>query len=70
MLFRSPSCVSFVREGVVQRQADDHAVTLVDVYPAFQDSTEDLISGDLIHPNDAGYQVMADAVVAELHPAP
>lgn len=51
---------------MIRRQADDHALTLVDVYPAFQDSTEDLISSDLIHPNDVGYQVMADAVIAAL----
>jgi lysophospholipase L1-like esterase len=38
-------------------------VTVVDVYARFQGRSQELIAGDLIHPNDAGYQVMADAVI-------
>lgn len=41
-------------------------VTVVDVYSRFQGRSQELIAGDLIHPNDAGYQVMADAVIAVL----
>lgn len=39
-------------------------VTLVDLYPLFQDRSNELISNDFIHPNDAGYAVMAEAVIA------
>ena len=45
-------------------------VTVVDVFPLFQDRSLELVSPDGIHPNDAGYQVMADAVISELRSAP
>jgi lysophospholipase L1-like esterase len=41
-------------------------VTVVDVYARFQGHSQEFISGDFIHPNDAGYQVMADAVIEAL----
>jgi len=41
-------------------------VTVVDVFPLFQDRSLELVSPDGIHPNDAGYQVMADAIIAML----
>lgn len=41
-------------------------VTLVDLYPLFQGKTARLIAGDLIHPNDEGYRVMAEAVLGAL----
>lgn len=52
---------------IIRRQAGDHSATLVDVYPLFQGRAADLISGDSIHPNDDGYRVMADAVIAALN---
>ncbi len=48
----------------VARGRDD--VTVVDLYPLFQGRTPGLISPDRIHPNDAGYNVMADAVIAAI----
>ena len=51
---------------IVRRQADEHDVTVADVYPSFQGRSEELISGDQIHPNDEGYRVMADAAIAAL----
>ena len=45
-------------------------VTVVDVFPLFQNRSLELVSPDGIHPNDAGYQVMADAVISELRSAP
>ena len=42
-------------------------VTVVDIYPLFQGRSQELISGDGIHPNDEGYRVMADAVTAALN---
>ncbi len=52
----------------VARGRDD--VTVVDIYPLFQGRTPGLIFLDRIHPNDAGYKVMADAVIGALadHP--
>ena len=40
------------------------SLSVVDLYPLFEGRSEDLIAGDVIHPNDAGYEVMADAVIA------
>ncbi len=52
---------------IIRRQAEEHGVPLVDIYPLFQNSSQKLISGDHIHPNDDGYRVMADAVIAALN---
>ena len=41
-------------------------VTIADVYTAFKSRTAELLSSDFIHPNDAGYRTMADAVIAAL----
>ena len=46
--------------------ADHQGVIVADVYSAFAGKTASLISSDFIHPNDAGYRTMADAVVAAL----
>jgi lysophospholipase L1-like esterase len=41
-------------------------VKLADVYPLFVGKAQEYISQDIIHPNDTGYRVMADAVIAVL----
>ncbi len=48
------------------RLTDGRNVTLVDLYPLFQGRGNELISIDFIHPNDAGYAVMAEAVIAAI----
>jgi len=51
---------------IVRRQAEEHGVIVADLYPGFQGRSDELISGDQIHPNDDGYRVIADAVIAAL----
>jgi lysophospholipase L1-like esterase len=46
--------------------AGHKGVIVADVYTAFKGKTAGLISSDLIHPNDGGYRVMADTVIAAL----
>jgi lysophospholipase L1-like esterase len=47
-------------------RAEAHAanVLVADVYPQFVGKAREYIARDLIHPNDAGYRVMADAVLS------
>jgi lysophospholipase L1-like esterase len=51
---------------IVRALAAARGLHVADVYPTFTGRAPELISGDFIHPNDAGYQVMADAVLAAL----
>lgn len=51
---------------IVRRQAEAHGVIIAEVYAPFQGRSDELISGDDIHPNDDGYRVIADAVIAAL----
>ena len=51
---------------IIRRLVEGRNVTLVDLYPLFQGRGNELISNDLIHPNDAGYAVMAEAVIAAI----
>jgi lysophospholipase L1-like esterase len=39
-------------------------VIVADIYPTFVGKAPEYIAFDLIHPNDAGYRVMADIVLA------
>ena len=55
---------------IIRRLVADRNVTLVDLYPLFQGRANELIANDLIHPNDAGYAVMAEAVIAALASSP
>ena len=52
-------------QDIIRRQAQAHGVHLVEVYPLFEGKAHEYIAGDTIHPNDTGYRVMADAVIAE-----
>ena len=58
-----PGGLNDIIRDVAQPRND---VTVVDVYPLFQGKTQEIIAGDHIHPNDAGYKIMADAVIAAL----
>lgn len=51
---------------IIRATGGDHGVLLVDLYPLFEGRGGELVALDLIHPNDAGYRVMADAVLAAL----
>ncbi len=51
---------------VIRQQAAATGVHLVEVYPLFKGKAYEYISQDLIHPNDKGYRVMADAVLAAM----
>lgn len=48
---------------IIREEGDAAAAHLVDVYPLFLGRAPDYIFRDLIHPNDAGYRVMAGAVL-------
>jgi len=56
-------------QDIIRRQAQAHGVHLVEVYPLFEGKAHEYISADTIHPNDTGYRVMADAVIAEMRTA-
>ncbi len=51
---------------IMRRLVAGRNVTLVDLYPLFQGRSNELISIDFIHPNDAGHAVMAEAVIAAI----
>jgi lysophospholipase L1-like esterase len=48
---------------IIRRQAEANDVNLVEVYPHFEGKALEYIAGDKIHPNDPGYQAMADIVL-------
>lgn len=54
----------------IRAQAGESGVILVDVYPLFVGKAGEYVSQDLIHPNDKGYRVMADAVLAAIGTSP
>ena len=51
---------------IIRAQAEASGVKLADVYPLFVGKGPEYISMDIIHPNDTGYRVMADAVILAL----
>ena len=51
---------------IVREQAEAHDAHLVEVGPQFEGKAREYIARDLIHPNDTGYRVMADAVLKEM----
>jgi len=56
-------------QDIIRRQAEANGVPLVEVYPHFEGKAREYIASDLIHPNDSGHRVMADAVIAEMREA-
>jgi lysophospholipase L1-like esterase len=51
---------------IIRAEGDRAGVILVEIYPLFDGRADDYIALDLIHPNDTGYRVMANAVLAAL----
>jgi len=51
---------------IVRGQAEAHHTHLVEVSPHFEGKAREYIARDLIHPNDTGYRVIADAVLKEM----
>ncbi|HEY8768755.1 MAG TPA: GDSL-type esterase/lipase family protein [Dehalococcoidia bacterium] len=48
---------------VIRQVGQEKGVTVVDWYPIFVGKSNQYISQDLIHPNDTGYQLMAQAIL-------
>lgn len=46
---------------IIRAQAAAFGAHIADVHPLFLQKYDQYISGDMIHPNDTGYRVMADA---------
>ncbi len=51
---------------IIRQHAGERSIPVVELYEPFQNRAAELMSSDFIHPNDAGYRVMADAVIATL----
>lgn len=51
---------------IIRRETEERGLILVDWQPLFEGKAGEYIAGDLIHPNDEGYRVMADAVLEAL----
>ncbi len=51
---------------IIRGHAAQRDIPVVELYEPFENRAGELISGDFIHPNDAGYRVMAEAVIATL----
>jgi lysophospholipase L1-like esterase len=54
---------------IIRAQAKESGAHLADVYPHFEGKGNEYMASDLIHPNDKGYRVMADAVIASMRDA-
>jgi lysophospholipase L1-like esterase len=52
---------------IIRQVGQEKGVTVVDWYPLFLGQVNTLISSDLIHPNDAGYALMAQAMLDAMH---
>ncbi len=51
---------------IIRDQAGQRDIPVVEIYEPFENRASELVSGDFIHPNDSGYRVMAEAVIAAL----
>jgi lysophospholipase L1-like esterase len=54
---------------VIRQEGEAAGVHLVEWYELFLGKQPEYISQDLIHPNDTGHQVMADAVITAMSAA-
>ena len=54
---------------VVRDVGSLYGVTLIEIFPLFEDKSAEYIAFDLIHPNDEGYAVMATAVLRAMSAA-
>lgn len=54
---------------IIRREGEAAGVHVVDIYPLFLGKAGQYIYRDLIHPNDAGYRVMAGAVLEAMRAA-
>jgi lysophospholipase L1-like esterase len=54
---------------IIRDEAKAAGVHLVDIYPLFLGKASQYIYRDLVHPNDAGYKVMAGAVLEAMRAA-
>lgn len=52
----------------IAQVASAHGALFANVYPAFDAAGQSFISGDHLHPNDAGHQAIADAIIAAAAP--
>jgi lysophospholipase L1-like esterase len=53
---------------IIRAEGASAGAVVVDWHPLFRPSSRGLIAMDLIHPNDAGYQLMATAIVDAARP--
>lgn len=51
---------------IIRSVAPAHGAVLVEIFPLFDGRSGDLIAFDMIHPNDTGYAVIAEAVLAAM----
>lgn len=59
-------------EGVndtIREVGPSYGVHLVEIFPIFDGRSEELVAFDLIHPNDDGYALMAEAVLTSMSEA-
>ena len=56
-------------QDIIRAHEDARGVYIVDIHPQFEGKGPEYIANDLIHPNDEGYRVMAEAVLAEMREA-
>jgi lysophospholipase L1-like esterase len=54
---------------IIFQEAGKLGIAVADVYPPFKQQGQSLMSGDQIHPNQAGHQAIADVFCATMAPA-
>lgn len=54
---------------IIREVGSRYDPVMVEIFPIFDGRADDLIAFDLIHPNDEGYALMADAVISAMSEA-
>lgn len=54
---------------IIREIGPRYVVHLVEIFPIFDGRSKELVAFDLVHPNDDGYALMADAVLASMSDA-